>query len=91
MPGPNFSAPPTRPPLLHPPAPSAQPSLHNPGSRAALVQALNAQGYGKPGTGLKLDLVYNPNGAFLAPAQVRRSPKSQPRPLAVLPCTGARA
>ena len=26
---------------------------------------LNAVGYGKPGSGLKLDLVYNPAGAFL--------------------------
>lgn len=30
---------------------------------------LNAAGYGQPGTGLELDLVYNPNGAFLAPQQ----------------------
>ena len=30
---------------------------------------LNAAGYGRPGTGLELDLVYNPNGAFLAPQQ----------------------
>lgn len=29
------------------------------------LQLLNAQGYGKPGTGLILDLVYNPAGAFL--------------------------
>ncbi len=29
------------------------------------LQRLNALGYGKPGTGLKLDLVYNPGGAFL--------------------------
>ena len=33
------------------------------------LQALNAAGYGVPGTGLTLDLVYNPNGAFLAPPQ----------------------
>ena len=26
-------------------------------------------GYGQPGTGLHLDLVYNPNGIFLAPQQ----------------------
>ena len=31
------------------------------------LQALNWAGYGQPGTGLLLDLVYNPNGAFLAP------------------------
>ena len=30
---------------------------------------LNAAGYGCEGSGLDLDLVYNPNGAFLAPAQ----------------------
>lgn len=29
------------------------------------LQMLNAVGYGKEGTGLALDLVYNPNGAFL--------------------------
>ena len=29
------------------------------------LQMLNAVGYGKPGTGLQLDLVYNPSGAFL--------------------------
>ncbi|MEO9869212.1 arsenosugar biosynthesis radical SAM (seleno)protein ArsS [Ekhidna sp.] len=29
------------------------------------LQMLNAVGYGKKGTGLKLDLVYNPAGAFL--------------------------
>ena len=31
------------------------------------LRALNAAGYGQQGTGLTLDLVYNPNGAFLAP------------------------
>ncbi|CAM9645956.1 unnamed protein product [Ascophyllum nodosum] len=30
---------------------------------------LNAQGYGEPETGLKLDLVYNPLGGFLPPEQ----------------------
>lgn len=30
---------------------------------------LNARGYGKPDTGLELDLVYNPGGAFLPPPQ----------------------
>ncbi len=29
------------------------------------LQMLNDLGYGKPGSGLKLDLVYNPSGAFL--------------------------
>ena len=42
------------------------------------LRALNAAGYGQPGTGLTLDLVYNPNGAFLAPPtatlQVRLPP-----------------
>ena len=33
------------------------------------LQALNAVGYGQPGSNLQLDLVYNPNGIFLAPAQ----------------------
>lgn len=31
------------------------------------LQTLNALGYGRPGTGLVLDLVYNPGGVFLAP------------------------
>jgi hypothetical protein len=34
------------------------------------LKLLNAQGYGRPGTGLVLDLVYNPGGPFLAPEQV---------------------
>ena len=33
------------------------------------LQMLNAVGYGVPGTGLALDLVYNPGGVFLAPPQ----------------------
>ena len=33
------------------------------------LQQLNALGYGKPGTGLALNLVYNPIGASLPPAQ----------------------
>ena len=33
------------------------------------LQSLNALGYGKPGSGLVLNLVYNPNGAFLPPDQ----------------------
>ena len=34
------------------------------------LQLLNAVGYGKPETGLVLDLVYNPAGAFLPPDQM---------------------
>jgi radical SAM/Cys-rich protein len=33
------------------------------------LQRLNALGYGQPGTGLTLNLVYNPQGASLPPAQ----------------------
>ena len=33
------------------------------------LQMLNAVGYGKEGTGLLLNLVYNPSGAFLPPGQ----------------------
>lgn len=33
------------------------------------LRKLNALGYGQPGSGLALNLVYNPNGAFLPPAQ----------------------
>jgi radical SAM/Cys-rich protein len=33
------------------------------------LQTLNALGYGHPGSGLTLHLVYNPNGAFLPPPQ----------------------
>ena len=43
------------------------------------LQMLNAVGYGQEGTGLQLDLVYNPNGIFLAPAQDK---------LQVCPCCG---
>ncbi|MFU8896650.1 MAG: arsenosugar biosynthesis radical SAM (seleno)protein ArsS [Gammaproteobacteria bacterium] len=35
------------------------------------LQKLNALGYGRPGTGLVLNLVYNPNGAFLPPPQAK--------------------
>jgi radical SAM/Cys-rich protein len=38
------------------------------------LRALNALGYGRPGTGLVLDLVYNPAGAFLAPPQASLEP-----------------
>ena len=37
-------------------------------SISALI-TLNDAGYGKPDTGLHLDLVYNPSGAFLPPSQ----------------------
>jgi radical SAM/Cys-rich protein len=33
------------------------------------LQRLNGFGYGQPGTGLVLNLIYNPNGAFLPPPQ----------------------
>ncbi|MBI2818240.1 MAG: arsenosugar biosynthesis radical SAM protein ArsS [Acidobacteria bacterium] len=33
------------------------------------LRKLNSQGYGHPASGLKLNLVYNPVGAFLPPAQ----------------------
>lgn len=33
------------------------------------IRKLNAQGYGDPGSGLQLDLVYNPVGAHLPPPQ----------------------
>jgi radical SAM/Cys-rich protein len=35
----------------------------------AALQMLNEAGYGLPGTGLTLNLVYNPAGAFMPPAQ----------------------
>lgn len=35
------------------------------------LQRLNALGYGQPGSHLRLNLVYNPNGAFLPPDQSR--------------------
>jgi radical SAM/Cys-rich protein len=35
----------------------------------AAIRKLNALGYGEPGSGLQLNLVYNPVGAFLPPAQ----------------------
>ncbi|PSR13384.1 MAG: radical SAM protein [Bacteroidetes bacterium] len=35
----------------------------------AALQMLNKVGYGKPGTGLELNLVYNPSGAFLPASQ----------------------
>jgi radical SAM/Cys-rich protein len=43
------------------------------------LRRLNAVGYGKEGTGLKLDLVYNPSGAFLPgnQAELEREFKAQ--------------
>lgn len=38
-------------------------------SSVRALQALNALGYGRDGSGLVLNLVYNPNGAFLPPDQ----------------------
>jgi hypothetical protein len=38
------------------------------------LKMLNAVGYGQPGSGLVLDLVYNPGGAFLAPSQAKLQP-----------------
>jgi radical SAM/Cys-rich protein len=35
------------------------------------LRMLNALGYGRPGSGLELDLVYNPGGAFLPPPQAK--------------------
>lgn len=37
----------------------------------AALRKLNALGYGQPGSGRVLNLVYNPNGAFLPPPQQR--------------------
>jgi radical SAM/Cys-rich protein len=37
----------------------------------AALQKLNALGYGQPGSGLTLNLVYNPQGASLPPDQVK--------------------
>lgn len=38
------------------------------------LQMLNAAGYGQQGSGLQLDLVYNPGAAFLAPPQSKLEP-----------------
>ncbi len=38
-------------------------------SSVRALQSLNALGYGTPGSGLVLNVVYNPNGAFLPPGQ----------------------
>jgi radical SAM/Cys-rich protein len=39
------------------------------GKSIKALQLLNAEGYGVPGSGLELDLVYNPSGAFLPASQ----------------------
>jgi len=39
------------------------------GQSIEALQRLNALGYGRAGSGLALDLVYNPGGAFLPPSQ----------------------
>ncbi len=39
------------------------------GASIEALQHLNELGYGKPGSGLLLNLVYNPSGPFLPPAQ----------------------
>jgi len=41
------------------------------GRSIAGLRALCAAGYGAPGGGLALDLVYNPSGPFLAPDQAQ--------------------
>ena len=40
-------------------------------SSIRVLRKLNGLGYGKPGTGLTLDLVYNPQGPHLPPAQAK--------------------
>ena len=40
-------------------------------SSISALRRLNGEGYGKPGTGLTLNLVYNPQGASLPPNQVK--------------------
>ena len=43
------------------------------------LQILNGIGYGRPGTGLELDLVYNPVGASLPPSAGRTRSRLQRR------------
>lgn len=45
--------------------------LSTPSHTMLVPQMLNNLGYGREGSGLQLDLVYNPGGAFLAPAQAK--------------------
>lgn len=49
------------------------------------LQRLNSAGYGVPGSGLSLDLVYNPGGAFLSPAQAALEPAYKQELLEVPP------
>lgn len=55
-------------------SPHGVPSAAQRRTRSAPAQALNAVGYGVPGSGLNLDLVYNPGGVFLAPPQSKLEP-----------------
>ena len=52
------------------------------------LQALNAVGYGQPGSGLQLDLVYNPNGIFLAPPQAKLEVQVCPLWARLMCCSG---
>ncbi len=45
------------------------------GASIKAIRELNALGYGQEGSGLELDLVYNPVGAFLAPNQASFEPE----------------
>ena len=51
---------------------SAATACSRPASRA--LRKLNAAGYAQPGTGLKLNLVYNPQGPSLPPNQAKLEP-----------------
>ncbi|KAF8065759.1 hypothetical protein HT031_002819 [Scenedesmus sp. PABB004] len=56
------------------------------------LRLLNAAGYGQPGSGLVLDLVYNPGGAFLAPPAAKLEPaykQELQQARAPLPCFAA--
>ena len=44
----------------------------------AVLEKLNAKGYGQPGSGLELDLVSNPTGAFLPVSQAEAEKKFKP-------------
>ncbi len=47
----------------------AQRGLGTYGKSIEALRLLTQRGYGRPGSGLVIDLVYNPSGAFLPPAQ----------------------
>lgn len=53
------------------------------------LRRLNAVGYGKPGSGLVLDLVYNPGGIFLAPPQAKLEPSYKQARLVMASLQGA--